>query len=610
MKQKPKKTGRKNKLPRNGPASLFYCFAILLCCLSSFACRPVKSGTNLLPRPQPAYTAWLEQQSMGRQADKLIAQVSQSEKIWMFSGQGTSVDVLLKAAPQWLEISSATFAGKNFFHDLSGLIPSITQNELKGLYLGSLGEDQSWWSSVDAEKSARILPASLELDARLGEEREYERLAADAERAGLELGANLPAAHTSMGPDFFLQARNVFGHAGLYAMLEVPKNLWDNLPESSGEWDVHAISPLQLETFSRLGMLPSKLYRDDYLWGQPGGWAATGEVQGNDGKMRRWLYRYGQDPKFPVLLWQDPGGLAKKIFSAAIIQQTGFWRLPLTGLRLESLMGLEPQVPGDQVVPDAPQSYSPGLEALNTLSDQVHRYGGWALQADPLPLPLIELVLAGKCDFCREDETETLLLLALENGSVRELAQLYRHWLDIGLEQKRLARGFKAGDPPESGVRSEKARAGAQASTDFRIAAILGWRLGLPGLAFLSPRDCPGLEVRGKFPELDPGWKNDLKKILRMRAKSGLAQGRLVKVQEGSASLGVMSQLPEQGFWFLATNFGEEKERLAVNLPERCKRILDIASGKDLSHLLEEHGQKLVLPLDGYEVRHVILYMD
>lgn len=62
--------------------------------------------------------------------------------------------------------------------------------------------------------------------------------------------------------------------------------------------------------------------------------------------MRRWVYRYSGNALRPVLLWQDPSGQARRIFSAAVIQHTGLQQQTLAGIRLEPLMGLDAMTEG------------------------------------------------------------------------------------------------------------------------------------------------------------------------------------------------------------------------------------------------------------------------
>lgn len=612
MKPSPKKKVLKKGF--NGLPSFLVCLTLALLALSLFACRPPKSGAPTIPRPQPGYTAWLEKQSMAAQADKLIAQVSQTERIWMYSGQGAPISALLQAAPQWLELSSLKLPGDPFFSRIERELPQILETGLQGLYLGPLGEDQAHWQLNEKIKlEGSGLPASLDLDPRLGDEKDFAHLEETVESAGLELGADLLQALSSLGPDFFLQARNAAGHGGLYAMLELPQNLWPELPKASSEWAGEPVSAAQLSALASAGLVPEALYRDRRPWGPKAGWAVTGEVLGIDGKLRRWLYRYEREPQYPVFLWQDPAGLARRIFSAAVIQQTGFWRIPLTGLRLSALMGLEPD---DNSTQDPAKLHSkgasPGLEALNLLTDQIHRYGGWAMQADPLPLELVELVLAGNCDFCREDFTEELVLKAVKNEDANDLLALYSSWLKKDVDLRRLARGFNAWTRRDSEELSRTNTAAAKAqSFGEAFSLVLAWRLALPGLSFFAPEELGiGAAIARQKSEKELEREQNLKKLLHSRAKMGLAEGKLSKVFGGKSALGVLSTLPKNGFWLMGTNFVKTKERLSISLPQKCKRAFDAATERDLSGNLEDAGQKFLLPLDGYEARHVILYMD
>ena len=227
----------------------------------------------------------------------------------------------------------------------------------------------------------------------------------------IQMGGELPPAATGLGPDFILQARRAARFDGIYAMIAVPQKDWDLLPRLPDEWECLPLRPEAVAQLAQRGLLPDALVRDSLPWATPGGWAATGEVRGADGRIRRWVYRYSGDALRPVLLWQDPSGQARRIFSAAIIRHTGLQQQTLTGLRLEALMGLDVPAGAAEDAAAAQAAHpgagdaarfarlTPGLDALDEAAREVHRYGGWAMQDDVLPPSLTPVVLAGARGF-------------------------------------------------------------------------------------------------------------------------------------------------------------------------------------------------------------------
>lgn len=634
MKPKQRKKNCKNTISATGLCvrilCVFFSFIVLSACVAN------KSGT--LPRPQPGYMGWLKKQSMVTQADSYIAEVSQSDKLWMRGAKEKRFSVLLRAAPTWLELNAFSMPGTQpLFRVLRKELVQLASIGIQGLYLGPVVETQDVWLDDGKKKSIEengFYGASLAFDQKAGSDEDFELLAHDAEVMGLELGATLLPPATNIGPDFLLQARNATGHTGLYAMLAAPDSIWELLPPASQEWHCKSLSADAVKELANRNILPARIHKDGMPWAAPAGWASTGPVTGTDGRQRRWLYRFEKNPTHPVILWHDPSGLAKKIYSAAVIRQTGFDGIPLTGLSFSPLLGLDP-VTGQVADNNHVAFLSPGLDALNEIADQIHRYGGWALQADAIPLESICLILAGSVDFCRDDLTEALLSYAMLFEDAVPLSNLYNRLLKQDLEISRLARGMRG----DGGIRPEILLSLSNGNFIFNKinevfndsvispAALqkklvtknhvrpgeaeylvkclcLDWRLGLPGIAFIEPF------FMEKSDHDDIKVMEYLKKLLVARKKNALALGRVAVVKNSNASSAILTSLPDGGYWLMGTNFSKVKETLNVPLPRACKTAFDVLTGENLSENLKSGGQKFALKLDGHKGRHVIFSCD
>ena len=476
------------------------------------------------------------------------------------------------------------------------------------------------------------------------------------------------------------------------------------MPRLPDEWECLPLRPEAVAQLAQRGLLPDALVRDSLPWATPGGWAATGEVRGADGRIRRWVYRYSGDALRPVLLWQDPSGQARRIFSAAIIRHTGLQQQTLTGLRLEALMGLDVPAGAAEDAAAAQAAHpgggdaarlarlTPGLDALDEAAREVHRYGGWAMQDDVLPPSLTPVVLAGAVDFSRDSITPAAAAYALLSGDAAPLAALLRASQASGVDQSRLARGLHdwqavdwrplldlpqgrelirkaqrlAGAPPEAmqlwttpaslaaralGLKPAEASAsaadGSGKSAALREACLLllGWRVGLPGLSFVSPQDLSGAldlsrstadlpaslgltplwggnpggvapDAPSAFGALEQQWADrqsflhSMARLLRARRDAGLAEGKLLAVFSGPPGcVAVLSALPSGGCWLLAANFSAEKRIFPLALPAgiTARTVRDIGGGQDLSSALTRNGHGLELELDGRHSRHVLL---
>lgn len=422
--------------------------AIIIMLAAGCSSGSSRGGENALPRAQPAFMQWMMRQSMREQADSLAAEVSQSGRLWLNSGSGNSPAVLLKVAPDWLEVNARSTASRQpLFRMMAAEADNIARFGFGGIYLGPTGERPEIWVGHELDKGGAggklktfgHDSASInKFDPAAGAQEDFDLLSRKAESAHLQLGSDLVGAATGIGPDFILTSRKARGYDGLYAMMPVPQDLWKALPQSSDEWDFQALDDAATATLKEKGVLPSGVGRDGLKWASHGGWAVTGPVMGVDGRKRRWVYRYTGGPDRPVMLWHDPSGGAKRIFSGDIIANTGLNRESLVGIRLEPLMGLE----AEAKQPDMRNRMEPALEALEDMAREIHRYGGWSIQADALPASAMEEVLAGACDFCRDAVTPALVAYALLNKDALPLASQYDEWLKKEVDQSRLGRGF------------------------------------------------------------------------------------------------------------------------------------------------------------------------
>lgn len=590
---------------------MLFRICLLLLCLTGCTFQETAQKEEL-PRPAPGYLHWMQKQSMLGQAPELIAQVSQTQRVWLQSGEPRRASVLLRAAPNWLELTGVgNSTSSPVFRTLASQVAKAPTMGFGGIYLGETGEKPDIWTSKDGRVASQKA-ASFMFDASFGTDEDFQKLTDAAEAAGLELGSDLLAGATGRGPDFFLQARNAPAHGGLYALLPVPEESIPLLPLTREEWDSEALPPATVATLAESGVLPNAIARDKLIWASKGGWAATGPVMGSDGVPRRWLYRFSENPSQPVLSWQDPSGQTARVLHAAAIRHTGLLGEALAGLHFEPMMALEA---GDTQDP----ALSPGMAALNEMARQIHRYGGWAMQADPLPLSAMTEVLKGPCDFCRDDITPLLVAFGLLMADGRPVAQLYRDWISSNLDVSRLARGYNASNGLNPNLLlanpawTEQGQKLAESGSSFRIGHIasqifpnpteadaeklrrflLVWRLGMPGLAFVE--FAPGSL------ENSPGqW---LEQTLRARRASGLATGRVISVIRGhGGGFGLLSKLPDGAYWLLACNFGRNRDELNISLPTPVRQAIDAGSGENLNM----HGQIFRIGLDGREARNVL----
>ena len=269
------------------------------------------------------------------------------------------------------------------------------------------------------------------------------------------------------------------------------------------------------------------------------------------------------------------------------------------------------------------------------------------MQADILPPSLMPLIQRAPVDLTRDTVTSPAAEYALLTGDAAPLASLLRQSMDSGVRQEGLARGLHqwqgvdwrplrdlpggealfqracrlaglhddeyfwpttpAGLAREAlGRKPDAVPARDRRDTELEEACLLllAWRVGLPGLAFVSPQELQGalplpkstpgtaasaglvplLEPETAAGEVEPAplafgpLSEELRlprspasimaRLLHARAVSGVTRGRLLRVVSGPAgTLATVTRLPDGSCWVLAANFGSDSATLRIPLP-------------------------------------------
>ncbi|MBO4368666.1 MAG: hypothetical protein J5803_00995 [Desulfovibrio sp.] len=348
-----------------------------------------------LPRVSPAFTQWLMRQSMLGCAEDLIAQVSGSSRVWQQSGTGSRFGLLLKEAPTWLALHPSFFPHnhpifKTFANDT--ILERLAAYGIHGLFVAPTGETSELWTNKKSQSSQGEDIVSFTFTPQAGSDNDFATFLSQTTAHAIQIGGMLPPAATGFGPDCMLQLRGQHGYEGLYAAIDVPKAFWNRLPDCASEWDVKEISETARSFLVQEGILPFALHKDRLPFANHHGWAATGSILGIDGNERRFIYSYDGDVLRPILSWQDPSGHAKRLYAAACIRHTGLQQHALTGLSFKALMGLDAQGETDKTN-DLAALQEPALGAFQEVGQAIHRYGGWSVSLDNIPIESIPFIL-------------------------------------------------------------------------------------------------------------------------------------------------------------------------------------------------------------------------
>ena len=569
---------------------------------------------SALPRINPTYIHWLSQQSMLGSANTYIEQVSGTTRIWQNTGVEERFKVFLEACPSWLAVNphlTTHFGPIMRSYASRERLAAIKAQGLQGLFLAPSGETATIWSSSSNQGDPTGLDqVSFGLAQELGTANDLERLISTLNESNFQLGGLLPPAATGIGPDFMLELRAAPGFQGLYAVVEIPRKYWQALPECNDEWVIKPLPKNVWADLSQAGYLPVSFMRDKLPWGAESGWATTGVVRCADGTERRWAYYYADNPKRPVFLWQDPSGHARKIYSAAVIRHTGLQQQSLAGLSLGSMFGLESTTPDADLSKVGLESLlEPGLSALGTISQEIRRYGGWALLTDQFAPKATKYLLA-KTDFVRDNYTQAAFDYGLQTGDAEPLKNMVRLAIDEHIPYKRLAHGvlnfertswLPLLDLPNGQDLVTRAK-NFPKLTD-KLAREVFWA-GLPGILFVQDDLLPSTETLGRAARFKTPPKIDLSPILVARQKFKVAQGELLApLASNKATIALVNSLPNRQYWLTCVNFSEQAQKIETQLPKSCSVMQEFIS----SGGVRISGRHLTVNLAPKEVKAVLL---
>lgn len=136
-------------------------------------------------------------------------------------------------------------------------------------------------------------------------------LAKILQRKGIALIGDSLGNSTGLSADFCLALKNYGEYPGLYHLVEIKPSDWKLLPEmGSSQFSVN-IPWLMLQELQKVGYVPE--YFSAYV--KESRWNATTQIQGVDGKQRRWIY-LKENQCDPVIDWLNPSFAGYRIATA------------------------------------------------------------------------------------------------------------------------------------------------------------------------------------------------------------------------------------------------------------------------------------------------------
>jgi trehalose synthase len=276
-------------------------------------------------------------------------------------------------------------------------------------------------------------PIALQIDPQFGTAAEYRQMVKVAgEHRGLIAGDLVPL-HTGTGPDFRLATRAYKDYPGMYVMVEIGKDDWSILPKVDDAWKGELIPKAAAIELAKKGYLPGLVNSNDAAKDAKNrsGWSATGEVEGTDGKIRRWAYLTYFKRGQPVLNWLDPSYAGPRVVIGDLTNMVR--NLGTRVMRLDAVpfMGLESDDPEKATT----KHYQHPLSILRTneLAFMTRKLGGWTFHELNVPLKRLKKFTQEGSDLSYDFFTRAQYLHALVNGDAGPLRLAHRMLLDEGV---------------------------------------------------------------------------------------------------------------------------------------------------------------------------------
>lgn len=390
-------------------------------------------------RADADYVRWLEERSMLHQAGELARGVSGSGAQWRRPyGEPRPRDAVRHASVWLLDYPGsvitrpgksviATWGDPQFWDALRDVGIDLLHTGPVKRAGGVEGRDYTptldgWFDRI-----------SLEVDPKIGSEEEYRRMVkVAAERGGLIAGDLVPL-HTGTGADFRLAQRAYKDYPGMYTMVEVGRDDWGVLPKVDGPWKVAHLPREAAEELTRKGYLPGVINSNDAdkdarKWT---GWSATGEVEGADGKARRWVYLHYFKPSQPALNWLDPTFAAQRAVGGDVIKTVHVLGARVVRLDAVPFLGIEPK----EKKPETLHYLHPlSVSGTNYLAFLTRKLGGRSFHELNVPLEELKRFTRDGPDLSYDFFTRAQCLHALLTGEAAPLCLAFRWLLDAGIQ--------------------------------------------------------------------------------------------------------------------------------------------------------------------------------
>ncbi len=398
----------------------------------------------------PAYVAWLEGQSMLRDATELSRQLAGNPMLWAHPFAQPDPRRAVRQAGVWFTaypLSQITADDQTFLGALgdAALWQAFAGIGIDAVHTGPLklaGGIDGWEQTPSIDGSFDRI--SMSIDPAFGTDDEFRALCATAAANGGTVIDDIIPGHTGKGADFRLaeQAHADFG--GIYHLIELPGQVWPLLPVVPTDADAVNLDPATEARLTEAGLIIGAMQR--VIFYEPGvketNWSVTGEVTGVDGVVRRWAYLHYFKDGQPSINWLDPSLAGPRLVLGDAIHS--LLELGSGGLRLDAngFLGVEKSAAG----PAWSEGHPLSRAANQLIGSLVRKVGGFTFQELNLGMDDIRATSADGPDLSYDFVTRPAYQLALCTGDTEFLRLTFAEARAAGIDQASLVHALQNHD--------------------------------------------------------------------------------------------------------------------------------------------------------------------
>lgn len=400
--------------------------------------------------PDPAYVAWLVEQSMLRRVQPIAQRYSGQGALWQHPYAEAQPRAASALASVWFTAYPASI---------------ITQPGAS--VLATLGDDTLWRAlaaigvkavhtgpmKLSGGLSGRELTPtvdgnfdriSLSMDPQFGSEAEFIAMSRTAAAHDAIVIDDIIPGHTGKGADFRLAELNVGDYPGLYHMVEIRREDWALLPPVTAGADSVNLSSAAVDVLKEKGYIVGRLMRTIFY--EPGvketDWSATGVITGVDGIERRWVYLHYFKAGQPTLNWLDPSFAAPRLVLGDALHSLDVLGARMLRLDANGFLGIERRPAG----PAWSEGHPLSLIANQLIAGLVRKVGAFSFQELNLTVDDIAAMARGGADLSYDFITRPAYHHALVTGDTEFLRLMLNTVHEFGIDPAALIHALQNHD--------------------------------------------------------------------------------------------------------------------------------------------------------------------